>query len=319
MGTWARTAAGMEQLGFVRGPARILAAPLSQAPPTQISDIVKLSGTPTNEVQTLTVTGTPTGGTFRLAFNSVATANIAFNASAAAVQSALELISTIGAGNVAATGGPLPTTAVVITFQNNLAAQNVPLITATGVTLTGGTTPGVTIVETTPGTGIFDPVGSWFDLGATKNGVVPTMNNTEDEFTIDQQKVAIGVLPNEWTWSFTTSLVQVTPENLALTWDMGGVTLNTAPTTGPEKQLGMGAPDGYTQRRIAILHRRPTTQNNLIRCHFFRKMIRQAAESMLTYQSTGDQQSVAFQMRALVDDNITDLYSNVGLILDQTQ
>lgn len=317
MGTWARTNAGMEQLGFVRGPARILLAPLTQAPPTSIEDVVKLSGTETNEVQTLTVTGTPTSGTFKLAFRGVATANIQYNASSAAVQAALELISTIGSGNVAAAGGPLPT-AVTLTFQNNLAGQNVALITPTDVTLTGGTTPGVTVVETTPGTGLYDPVGSWFDLGATKNGVVPTMNNTEDEFTIDQQKVAIGVLPNEWTWSVTTSLVEVTPENLAVAWDMGSVTLNTTPTI-PEKQLGMGAPDGYTQRRVAILHRRPSTQNSLIRCHFIRKAIRQAAESTLTYQSTGDQQSVAFQMRGLVDDNIVDPYSNVGFILDQTQ
>src|SRR3954471_12282006 len=108
MGTWARTNAGMEQLGFVRGPARILVAPLTQAPPTQISDIVKLSGTPTNEVQTLTITGTTTGGTFRLSFRGVAPAPIAFGATASAVQSALELVSTVGSGNVAATGGPLP-------------------------------------------------------------------------------------------------------------------------------------------------------------------------------------------------------------------
>jgi len=47
-------------------------------------------------------------------------------------------------------------------------------------------------------------------------------------------------------------------------------------------------------------------------------MIRQAAESTLTYQSTGDQQTVALQMRALVDDNVSDPYQNVGYLLDQT-
>jgi hypothetical protein len=143
------------------------------------------------------------------------------------------------------------------------------------------------------------------------------MNNTEDEFTIDQQKVAVGVLPNEWTWTFTTSLVEVTPENLAFAWDMGPVTLNTLPAV-PEKQFGFGAPDGYTVRRIAIVHRRPVTQGNLLRAHFFRKMIRQAAESSLGYASTGDQQSVALQMRGLVDDNVSDQYQNVGYMLDQT-
>jgi hypothetical protein len=212
MGSFQRTNAGMEQLGFVRGPARILAAPLSQAPPANIGDIIRLSGTSTNEVQTLTITGTPTGGTFRLAFRGVATANIAYNATAAAVQAALELLSTVGSGNVVATGGPLPATAVVLTFQGQLAGQNVPLISVAAQAFTAGTTPTATVVETTPGQGLYDPMGAWFDLGATKGGVAPTMNNTEEEFTIDQQKVSIGVLPNEWTWSFTTSLVEVTPE-----------------------------------------------------------------------------------------------------------
>jgi hypothetical protein len=317
MGGFIRTNAGVEQLGFVRGPAMIYAAPLTQAPPANIGDIVRLTGSSVNEVQTLTITGTPTGGTFRLSFKSVSTAAIAFNASAAAVQAALEAISTVGTGNVVATGGPLPATAVVLTFQGQLAGTNVPLITVNTPAFTGGTTPVATVAETTPGSGLYDPLGSWFPLGGTKNGVNPTMNNTEDEFTIDQQKVAVGVLPNEWTWTFTTSLVEVTPENLAFAWDMGPVTLNTLPAV-PEKQFGFGAPDGYTVRRIAIVHRRPVTQGNLLRCHFFRKMIRQAAESSLGYASTGDQQSVALQMRGLVDDNVSDQYQNVGYMLDQT-
>jgi hypothetical protein len=317
MGSYQRTNAGIDQLGFVRGPARLLAAPLTQASPANIGDIIKLTGSPTNEVQTLAITGTPTAGTFRLSFKSVTTATIAYNATAAAVQAALEALSTIGSGNVAATGGPLPGSPVVLTFQGQLAGTNLPMLTVVAPTFTGGTTPAVTVTETTPGTGIYDPVGSWFDLGATKNGVVPTMNNTEEEFTIDQQKVSIGVLPNEWTWSFTTSLAEVTPENLALTWDMGPVTLNTLPAV-PEKQVGFGAPDGYTVRRFAIVHRRPTTQGSLLRAHYFRKMIRQAAESTLPYASTGDQQSVALQMRALVDDTVADQYQNVGYLLDQT-
>jgi hypothetical protein len=317
VGGFQRTNAGIEQLGFVRGPARLLAAPLTQAPPANIGDIIKLTGSPTNEVQSLAISGTPTAGTFRLAFKSVTTANIAYNATAAAVQAALEALSTIGSGNVLCAGGPLPGSPVTITFQGQLAGSNMPMITVVSAAFTGGTTPAVTVTETTPGTGLYDPVGSWFDLGATKNGVNPTMNNTEEEFTIDQQKVSIGVLPNEFTWAFTTSLVEVTPENLAFVWDMGPVTLNTLPAV-PEKVVGFGTTDGYTVRRIAIVHRRPATQGGLLRAHFFRKMIRQAAETSLGYASTGDQQTVALQMRGLVDDNVTDPYQNVGYLLDQT-
>lgn len=317
MGSFQRTNAGMDQLGFVRGPARLLAAPLSQAPPANIGDVIRLTGTPTNEVQTITITGTPAGGTFKLSFRGVPTANIAYNAASSAVQSALEAISTVGTGNVVCAGGPLPGSPVTATFQGQLAGQNLAMLAVNTSALTGGTTPTITVTETTPGVGLYDPLGSWFDLGATKNGVVPTMNNTEEEFTIDQQKVSIGVLPNEWTWSFTTSLVEVSPENLAFAWDAGPVTLNTLPAV-PEKQVGFGAPDGYTVRRVAIIHRRPTTQGGLLRCHFFRKMIRQAAEATLNYASTGDQQSVALQMRGLIDDNVTDPYQTVGYMLDQT-
>jgi hypothetical protein len=316
MAGFIRTNAGMEQLGFVRGPAMIYAAPVSQAPPANIGDILRLTGSPVNEVQTLTVTGTPTGGTFRLSFRGVQTAAIAFSATAAAIQAALEALSTVGVGNVVCAGGPLPGSPVTITFQGTLAGQNQPMIAVASQAFTGGTTPAAAVAETTPGVGLYDPLGSWFALGGTKNGVVPTMNNTEEEFTIDQQKVTIGVLPNEWTWSFTTSLVEVTPENLAFTWDMGPVTLNTLPAV-PEKQVGFGAPDGYTVRRIAIVHRRPANQGGLLRAHFFRKMIRQAAESTLSYASTGDQQTVALQMRGLVDDNVSDQYQNVGYLLDQ--
>src|SRR4051794_29803053 len=100
MGSYQRTNAGIDQLGFVRGPARLLAAPLTQASPANIGDIIKLTGSPPNEAQTLAITETPTAGTFRLSFKSVTTATIAYNATAAAVQAALETLSTIGTGNV---------------------------------------------------------------------------------------------------------------------------------------------------------------------------------------------------------------------------
>lgn len=105
----------------------------------------------TNEVQTLTITGTPTGGTFRLTFNGVETANIAYNANAAAVQSALEAISSIGTGNVLCGGGALPGTPVTITFQGALAAEPQNLITVTNAAFTGGTAPAGAVARTTAG------------------------------------------------------------------------------------------------------------------------------------------------------------------------
>jgi len=103
----------------------------------------------TNEQQTATITGTPTGGTFTLTFAGATTATIAYDAAASAVQSALELLSTIGAGNVKVTGsagGPY-----TVEFINDLADTNVAAMTASGAGLTGGTTPGVTIATAAAG------------------------------------------------------------------------------------------------------------------------------------------------------------------------
>lgn len=104
-----------------------------------------------SEVQTLTITGTPTGGNFTLTFRGQETANIAYNANAAAVTSALEALSTIGAGNVLCSGGALPGTPVVITFQGDLAYLPLPLITTDDSGLTGGTAPEAAVVQTTNG------------------------------------------------------------------------------------------------------------------------------------------------------------------------
>lgn len=108
-------------------------------------------GTLQNEVQTITVTGTPTGGTFRLGFRGQATANIAYNAAASAVQTALLALNNVGASDLAVTGGPGPGTPWVVTFGGNLAGQNVDLIVLENNGLTGGTNPTVGVVSTTAG------------------------------------------------------------------------------------------------------------------------------------------------------------------------
>lgn len=103
-----------------------------------------------DEVQTVAITGSPTGGTFTLTFAGQTTAALAYNATAADVEAALEALSTIGAGNVVAAGGPLPGSSVNVTFRGDLAATDVALMTATG-SLTGGTSPAVAITEATVG------------------------------------------------------------------------------------------------------------------------------------------------------------------------
>ncbi len=121
-----------------------------------------------SEVQSLAITGTPTGGTFTLTYDGKTTSALPYNATPAQVQAALEALSNIGTGNVLCAGGPLPGTAISITFRQDLAQQNVPAITTTD-SLTGGTTPASAITTSTAGSG---GPGMWdaYDDGAS-NGL----------------------------------------------------------------------------------------------------------------------------------------------------
>jgi hypothetical protein len=111
---------------------------------------LRTNGPGTSEVQTISITGTPTGGSFPIAFGGAVT-SVAYNASAANIQTALQTLSTIGSGNVTCTGGPLPGTPVVCTFAGTLANTNVAALTVSSVALTGGSSPTVSVAITTPG------------------------------------------------------------------------------------------------------------------------------------------------------------------------
>jgi hypothetical protein len=104
-------------------------------------------GPASNEVQTVTITGTPTGGSFTLTYEGKTTAAIAYNATAAAVKAALVAGTDLTSAQIAAAGGALPGTAVTVTFDTG---SNVSQMTATG-SLTGGTTPAVAVTTTTAG------------------------------------------------------------------------------------------------------------------------------------------------------------------------
>ena len=100
-------------------------------------------------VQSVTIGGSPTGGTFTLSFVSQTTAGLAFNASAAAVQAALEALTAIGSGNIVVSGvdgGPF-----TVTFAGDLATTPVPILGADGSGLTGGTSPTVVVAVVTAG------------------------------------------------------------------------------------------------------------------------------------------------------------------------
>lgn len=98
-----------------------------------------------DNLQVLTIAGGPTGGTFTLTYKGQTTAAIAYNATAAAVASALQLLSGIGANGCTvsgSSGGPW-----TVAFTGTL-AQDTTLLTHTD-SFTGGTSPSLGIVQTT--------------------------------------------------------------------------------------------------------------------------------------------------------------------------
>ena len=110
-----------------------------------------------HRVQTVTITGSPTGGTFTLTGNGATTGTIAFNAASSTVQTAVR---TLGGDFSAATvtgsaGGPYTVT------LNAGAAGPSPLALGTN-SLTGGTSPSVTVAATAPtGTTLRAIGGDW--------------------------------------------------------------------------------------------------------------------------------------------------------------
>jgi hypothetical protein len=105
------------------------------------------------EVQTVTLTGNPTGGTFTLSGNGETTDPIAYNAAAATVQTEIRALGgdyseVVVTGSA---GGPW-----TVTFP--LAAGNPAQLTGDGGGLTGGTSPDVSIATTTSGS---SGAGKW--------------------------------------------------------------------------------------------------------------------------------------------------------------
>jgi len=120
---------------------------------------------PDNSTWALDVTGSPTGGTFTVSVtvggSTQTTTGIAYNATASALQAAIVALSNVGSGNVTVSG----TTTKTITFVGDLAEVSAD-VTASGASLTGGTSPGVTVTQTGDGA-----VSGLTDLYAVRMGL----------------------------------------------------------------------------------------------------------------------------------------------------
>lgn len=117
-----------------------------------------------SQVQDVSVTGAPTGGTFTLTVGGDETAAIAYNASADAVAAALAALASVGSGNVQVTGTSLADGYEVAWIG---AKQGEAMtITADDAGLTGGTSPAIVVALVTSPNG-------WVAVGHTSRGDMP--------------------------------------------------------------------------------------------------------------------------------------------------
>ena len=144
----------------------------------------------TEEVQSLSASGTPTGGTFVLTFQGYSTGDISYNARATAIQTELEALPTIGAGNVLCTGSTLVSGPITIKFQGDLADSLQQRIVPNGTNLKGGTDE-VQRITISGG-----PTGGTFALQVTIDGKLETTTDLAYNSTAEQVLTAIRALTN---------------------------------------------------------------------------------------------------------------------------
>lgn len=148
---------------------------------------------PIAEEQTLTITGSPTGGTFTLTYDGQTTGTIAYNATASTVAAALVALSNIGPGDVTVTGGPGPDTAWVVAFAG---IADPKTLTANGGGLTGGTSPAATVEVTADAQDLFqvatEPGGTPIALGGAAGTATVLADAWPDYFDADDHGLANG-------------------------------------------------------------------------------------------------------------------------------
>jgi len=108
-----------------------------------------------NEIQVMTINGTPSSGNFQVKLHGVTSGNIAYNASAATVQTTLRAMSGFGS-SVNVTGGPGPGTPWTATFVSSKANRNLEQMQIVNSTLNNGATVTVTTTQHGAQSGLLD-------------------------------------------------------------------------------------------------------------------------------------------------------------------
>ncbi len=137
-----------------------------------------------NEIQNVTVDAS--GGTFALDFAGVSTGPLAYNISAADLQSQLEALATIGVGNVDVTKAD---NVYIVRFQGDLTAIDLPQLTHLGTT---------NLVAPIDGTGSVPDAGRLAAITITTR-----LDGLSEQLTTEIQTLLVNAQPNEqFTLSF---------------------------------------------------------------------------------------------------------------------
>lgn len=187
----------------------------------------------TAEVQTVTIGGTPTGGTFTLTWNGLSSGPQTYNIATAVLQTALRTAWNASTLTVTGTAG----TSYVITFPAT--RGNVTMIVPTHA-LTGGA-PTIAVVETTPGAGS-SPASAIIPAGFTSAGWITTAGLVANVQETANDVDAYG----------TTSTVRIIIAKSARTFDIDFLETNTTSISIYNRQnLGTVLPDtggNFTQQ-----------------------------------------------------------------------
>lgn len=137
-----------------------------------------------SRVQVVTITGTPTGGSFSLAVGGAIASGIAFNAAAGTVQTAIRALGApwAGATVTGSAGGPYTIT------LSPLGGASAPIV-ASGAGLTGGTNPTVVVAQSPDSDSNLRAIGGDWSQAAWGQGMDITIKVSDTASYVDENGV----------------------------------------------------------------------------------------------------------------------------------
>lgn len=161
-------------------------------------DNIKQTFNSQNEIVTISGSAAPNAGNWKIVFGGYTTASLAYNDSAATIQSALEALTSIGSGNISVSG-TLATT-VTLTFIGSLAATDVGAVTITDNTLTSSGTAVTLNVNVSQDGNAFTPTNNSLQLlttGVSGRSISSKISGT----CTDQRDAAVMISGYSHIWS----------------------------------------------------------------------------------------------------------------------